>query len=347
VPEFERDVAVLTGSRHAVAVNSGTSALHLSVKATGFGEGDEVITTPFSFVASANSILFERGQPVFVDIDPETYNIDPKAIEAAITPVTKAILPMHIFGRPCRIGEVKTIAENRGLALIEDACETIGATYQSKTVGSFGNTGTLAFYPNKQVTSGEGGMIVTNDSSVAAPCRSWRNQGRAETTGEHHTLGFNYRLSDIHYALGVSQLLRLGEILRERERVARLYDAALRDVNEVIRPHIFEPEATIAWFVYVVRLSDEFGAAQRDQIIAFLQETGVGCRNYFPPIHLQPFYVEHFGYRTGDFPATEFVSERTIALSFYNRLSELEVEFVNETLRKAIGDLKRKSFASA
>jgi perosamine synthetase len=345
VPEFEQAAAAATGSKHGVAVNSGTSALHLCIKAAGIGEGDEVITTPFSFVASSNCILFEGARPVFVDIDPITFNVDPEAISAAITPATKAIVPVHVFGRPCAINEIQKIAERRGLTVIEDSCEAIGATYRGKAVGSFGQTGVFAFYPNKQLTTGEGGMIVTDDDAVAAKCRSWRNQGRSDSDAwlEHGTLGYNYRLSDINCALGTSQFSRLAEIIGARARVAKTYNEALKNVPGIIPPRLSEPDATISWFVYVVRLTDEFTREDRDQILQRLRNNGVACRNYFSPIHLQPFYVERFGYRKGDFPVTEFISERTIALPFYNRLSEGEVDYVCETLREAVAGLKRKS----
>lgn len=337
LPAFEEAVARLTGSQYAIAVNSGTSGLHLCVKAAGVGEGDEVITSPFSFVASANCILFENAKPVFVDIDPVTFNIDPAAIEAAITERTKAILPVHVFGRPCAIARIAEIADQWGLTVIEDSCEAIGARHNGKLVGSFGQTGAFAFYPNKQLTTGEGGMIVTDDSNVARQCRAWRNQGRSEGASwlEHETIGYNYRLSDINCALGISQLSRLPEVLAARDSVAQLYHEALQDMPEIIPPQIDEPESTISWFVYVVRLADEFDRKHRDAVISELRKRGVGCRNYFPPIHLQPLYRNKFGFREGDFPVTEYVSDRTIALPFFNQLSEGEIDFVCTSLREA------------
>ncbi len=347
VLEFEAAVAAATGSKYAIAVNSGTSGMHLSVKSAGVGVGDEVITTPFSFVASANCILYEGGRPVFVDIDPTSYNINPDAIEAAIKERTKAIIPVHVFGRPCAISDIQSLGESRGISILEDSCEAIGATYQGKPVGSFGQSGVFAFYPNKQVTTGEGGMVVTDDISVAEKCRSWRNQGRPDTENglEHEAIGYNYRLSDINCALGISQLKRLSQIMAARAQVARLYCEALRDFDAVMTPRLDEPHASLSWFVYVIRLADEFGRHERNQVLSYLQEHGVACRNYFAPIHLQPYFVEHFGYRKGDFPITEFVSERTIALPFHNRLSESEVSYVAETLRDAIAALKRPQFA--
>lgn len=338
---FERATAHIAGTRHAVATNSGTSALHLCVRAAGIGDGDEVITTPFSFVASANCILFERGKPIFVDIDPVTYNIAPGAIEAAITSRTKAILPVHVFGRPCDIEAVLAIARRHGLVVIEDACEAIGAEYRGRPVGSFGQTGVFAFYPNKQLTTGEGGVLVTDDDRVARQCYSWRNQGRRDSGGwlEHDEIGYNYRLSDINCALGISQMTRLEEIVTARQRVAALYDQALSTISEIVPPRLDEPHCRISWFVYVVRLADEFNRGHRDQLIAELRKRGVDCRNYFPPIHLQPLYRRMFQYRPGSFPVTEHVSDRTVALPFFNRLSERQIESVCTALREAVQSL--------
>ncbi len=341
VPAFEEAVARVTNSRHAIAVNSGTSGLHLCVKAAGISDGDEVITSPFSFVASSNCVLFERGKPVFVDIDPQTFNIDPSRIEEAITPRTKAILPVHVFGRPCALAEIMHIGRKHGLTIIEDSCEAIGALYRGTPVGKFGQTGVFAFYPNKQLTTGEGGAIVTDDDQVAQRCRSWRNQGRSDAEGwlEHDDIGYNYRLSDINCALGSSQVSRLEEIINARQRVAALYNAALESISEIVPPPIDEPECRISWFVYVVRLGDEFNRSDRDRIIDELRRRGIGCRNYFPPIHLQPLYARTFGYRPGAFPITEHVSDRTLALPFFNRLSEGEIDFVCGELRRAIQSL--------
>jgi perosamine synthetase len=345
LPEFEQAVARVSRSRYAVAVNSGTSALHLCVKAAGIRDGDEVITSPFSFVASANCVLFERAKPVFVDIDPVTYNIDASRIEAAITPRTKAILPVHVFGRPCALDDITYIAQKRGLTIIEDACEAIGAKYHNAPVGTSGQTGVFAFYPNKQLTTGEGGVIVTDDLSIANQCRSWRNQGRADSDGwlEHDTLGYNYRLSDINCALGITQLARLDEVISARAQVAEFYDEALREIPELIAPRPSEPDAMISWFVYVVRLTDEFNRADRDRVIAALKRQGIGARNYFPPIHLQPLYQRMFGYCAGAFPITEHIADRTIALPFFNHLTQGEVETVCLSLRNAIHSLGGKT----
>jgi perosamine synthetase len=339
LPAFERALAELTGARHAIAVNSGTSALHLCIKAAGIGDGDEVITTPFSFVASANCALFERGVPKFVDIDPLTWNLDVAQIEAAITPRTRAILPVHVFGRPCPMQPILEIARRHNLAVIEDSCEAIGATSGGRPVGTFGQTGVFAFYPNKQITTGEGGAIVTNDDDVARLCRSWRNQGRGETGAwlQHERLGYNYRLSDLNCALGTVQVSRLPEILAARASVAARYHRAITElVPAVLPPAPTEPDAEISWFVYVVRLRDDFSAADRDDIVDFLRRRGIGCNTYFSPIHLQPFYREMFGYRPGDFPVTEHVAQRTIALPFFNHLKDEEIQTVCNALADAV-----------
>jgi perosamine synthetase len=296
-------------------------------------------------VASANCVLFERGKPVFVDVDPLTYNIDPSQIEDAITPRTKAILPVHVFGRPCAITEIVRIAKKHGLTVIEDACEAIGAQYRGVPAGSFGQTGVFAFYPNKQLTTGEGGVIVTDDDEVARLCRIWRNQGRSDGDGwlEHEEVGYNYRLSDINCALGLSQISRLSEIVGARRRVAQLYDEALKAIPAVVPPPLEEPECQVSWFVYVVRLRDEFSRDHRDQVIDKLRARGIGCRNYFPPIHLQPLYQRTFGFRPGAFPVTEQVSDRTIALPFFNRLSEVQIGLVCKALREAVQSLTVKT----
>ncbi len=342
VPEFEAAICDVTGAKYAVAVNSGTSGLHLAVKAAGIHDGDEVITTAFSFVASANCILFERGIPVFVDIEERSLNIDVTQVERVITPRTKAILLVHVFGRPCPMDKLLPLAKRHGLIVIEDACEALGATFYGTAVGRFGQTGVFAFYPNKQITTGEGGVVITDDGSVASLCRSWRNQGRSEKAEwlEHERLGFNYRLSDINCALGVSQLHRLSAVLRARARVARLYDEALSDIKDVIRPQLTEPHGEVSWFVYVVRLSSEFARKERDEILAGLTRRGIGCRNYFSPIHLQPFYSRTFGFQRGALPVTERVAERTIALPFYTSLSETQVAQVCAALRGAIEEVK-------
>jgi perosamine synthetase len=335
--EFERAMAKYVGVRHAVAVNSGTSALQLIVRSLGIGPGDEVITTPFSFIASANCIVVEGARPMFVDIDLSTYNLDITRIEAAITPKTKAILAVDVFGRCANWKSLREIADRHGLALIEDSCEAIGAEANGQRAGSFGDAGCFGFYPNKQMTTGEGGMIVTDREDVATTCRSLRNQGRAEEQGwlEHTRIGFNYRLSDLNCALGLAQLSRLDEMLAAREAVAGLYLERLRDLKGVVVPPPVK-DGRLSWFVFVVRLDDRYTRAHRDRVMFGLRDEGIGCSNYFPPIHLQQAYVERFGYKRGDFPVTEHVSDRTLALPFFNALVVSQVDEVVTCLARHI-----------
>ena len=346
---FEAALAERAGRAHGVAVNSGTSGLHLCVRGLGIGEGDEVITTPFSFVATTNSILFERATPVFVDIDPDSYNMDPGAIEQAITPRTKALLPVEVFGNTAHFDEYERIARKHGLLLIEDSCEALGGVLGNRPAGSFGECGLFAFYPNKQITTGEGGMIVTDDDRLAALCRSMRNQGRDESAGSkaagqdarssgwlsHVRLGYNYRMSEITAALGVVQARRLDEILEKRHRAADLYDRALGDVEQVHLPPMAERERA-SWFVYVIRLADEFSQDQRDAVMACMRSSGVGCAPYFVPIHIQPHVVEALGTAEGDFPVTERIAARTIALPFSAGLTEEQVGRVKSGLLEAL-----------
>jgi len=339
VPEFEKAFADYLGVRRAVAVNSGTSALHLVVRALGLGPGDEMITSPFSFVASANCALFEGARPVLVDIDEATWNLDVAKLPAAITDRTRLLLPVHIFGRPTPMDRVMEIAEAHGIAVVEDACEAIGATYQGRKVGTFGRAATFAFYPNKQMTTGEGGMIVTDDDAVADLCMSLRNQGRDAGAGwlAHARLGYNYRLSDINCALGLAQLARLPEFLRMRSDVARRYLEKLADFEELVLPVPYT-DGELSWFVFVVRLADRFTQEHRDAVLESLCRDGIGCNNYFTPIHLQPFYRD-LGYKPGDFPVCEKVSARTIALPFYNRLTEKDQDVVVACLKSALARL--------
>lgn len=345
LPAFEAGLAQAAGTRFAVAVNSGTSALHLCVKAAGLGDGDEVITSPFSFVASANCLLFERAIPRFVDIDIDTYNINPILISAQINHRTRGILPVHVFGRPCDMTAINALAETRGLTVIEDSCEAIGATIDGRLAGSFGQSGCFAFYPNKQITTGEGGALVTDDERVARLARSWRNQGRGEGGAwlQHERLGYNYRLSDINCALGLGQLSRLESILLMRHNAAHRYGQYLEAIPEIILPAPAAAGIGISWFVYVVRLQDEFTREDRDRVLDLLRQDGIGCNNYFAPIHLQEFYREQFGYRRGDFPVTEHVADRTIALPFFNHLTSGQMETVALSLARAIDSITRRS----
>ena len=342
LPEFEGILAEIAQRKYAVAVNSGTSALHLIIRSLVIKDGDEVITTPFSFISSSNCILFERAKPVFTDIRKDTYNINPDLIEDAITERTKAIIAVDVFGQPAEWDKLTAIAKKHNLYLIEDSAEAIGSEYKGKKAGSFGDTGIFAFYPNKQITVGEGGVIVTDNENIAMLSKSMRNQGRGEgdTWLQHTRLGYNYRISDINCALGISQLNRLNEIVEKRNRVASMYIEKLKGTNEIVTPFVAPYVTRVSWFVYVIRLSDKFTRDDRDNIIKEMGKKGIQTRNYFSPIHLQPFYVEEFGFKRGDFPMTDFVSDRTISLPFYTMMREEEVDYVVENLKEIIRKVK-------
>jgi len=330
---FEAGIAALAGRRAGVACSSGTAGLHLGVRALGIGEGDEVVTTPFSFVASANCLLYERAVPRFVDIEDDSLGMDPDLVEAAIGPRTRALLPVHAFGRPCRIEAIESIARRRGLAIVEDACEGLGSSVNGRPLGNFGDVAVFAFYPNKQITTGEGGMAVTDDPGLADLMRSLRNQGRdADGTWLRHVrLGYNYRLDEMSAALGVAQLERLEELRRGRARVAAAYERALGGCDWVRLPKAGAGEA-VDWFVYVIRLH---AALDRDRFMASLAGLGVPARPYFSPIHLQPFYRETFGYEPGAFPVTERVAASTLAIPFSSLMTDADVGYVAEALHEA------------
>ncbi len=336
--EFEEAFRRFTGARYSVAVSSGTAALHLAVKSLGIGPGDEVITTPFSFVASANCILFENARPVFVDIDPTTFNINPELIQENITEKTKAILPVHIFGRPVNMDSIMQIARKHGLSVIEDACEALGAFWKDRHVGTIGDIGTFAFYPNKQMTTGEGGMIVTNEQSLAELCRSLRNQGRDSHKGwlQHQRLGFNYRISDMSCALGISQLKRLHKFLKRRDQVADRYREFLGEIEEIELPPYQMDNAHLSWFLYVIQLKDS-NREQRDQFLQHLRSQGVACSDYFSPIHLQPYFRE-LGYSRTACPVTKKVSQSTVALPFFNRLKKDEIRYIADVIKQGLYD---------
>ncbi len=345
IEAFEVAVAGRAGRKYGIGVNSGTSGLHLCVRALGIGEGDEVITTPFSFVATTNAILFERARPVFVDIDPETYNMDPDAIEAAITSRTKAILPVEVFGNTAHFEEYEQIARKHGLLMIEDCCEALGGYLGGRPAGSFGECGVFGFYPNKQITTGEGGMIVTDSERTQDLCRAMRNQGRNDQTSViHPMLGYNYRLGEMTAALGNAQMHRLDEILQKRRHAANTYNEMLADVEEIRLPTMAEPEKA-AWFVYVIRLADHFTQDQRDEIIERLHAEGIGCRPYFSPIHLQPFIRELLGTRPGQFPETERVGNLSIALPFHTNMTLKAIRNVKQVLLKVLAASSGRAFA--
>jgi len=342
VKEFEEKIAKFVGVKYAVAVNSGTSALHLIIRALGIKDGDEVITTPFSFIASANCILYERAKPVFVDIDEKTLNIDPSKIEEKITKKTKAILAVDVFGHPADWDALEKIAKKHNLLLIEDSAEALGSKYKGKKCGSFGNAAILSFYPNKQITTSEGGVILTNSKKLADSCQNMANQGRRIKNGkwlEHIRLGYNYRMPEVCAAMGIAQLNRINEILKKREKVAKIYNKKLKDFSEIKIPYV-APDVKMSWFVYVVKLPKKYSKGNRDKIIEKMLKRGVQCSNYFQPIHLQPFYWKMFGFKSGSFPICENISQRTIALPFYNDLKEKEINYIVKNLKEIIKKLK-------
>jgi perosamine synthetase len=337
VPEFEAAFQRYLGVDHAIAVSSGTAGLHCALLALNIGPGDEVITSPFSFIASSNVIKMVGATPVFVDIESSTLNMDVAKAEKAFTPKTKAILAIEAFGNPAGMHEVTQLAARHEIPLIEDSCEGLGSSHKQRKVGTFGRASVFGFYPNKQITTGEGGMIVTNDRNLADMCRSLRNQGR-DPGGSwlaHARLGYNYRLSDINAAIGIVQMQRLDEIVNARQRVAHNYIRALLDESHIILPTIDE-QTVMSWFVFVVRLTNDLDGTDRDAILTYLRNHHVGCSNYFPPIHLQPFYMKEHGFQKGDFPITEYVADRTLALPFHNNLTPMEIEAVVHHLKAAI-----------
>jgi perosamine synthetase len=369
--EFEALVGRRVNRPHAVGVSSGTAGLHLALLALGIGPGDEVITPAFSFVASANCIMYVGATPVFVDCDPRTLNMSLEGVEKAITENTRAIIGVEVFGHPGGMLELATLANRYEIPLIEDACEGLGGRKGRDPIGRFGRVAVFGFYPNKQITTGEGGMIVTHDDKLADLCRSLRNQGRAGSNiaspaglhaipamevipglgmglgaalGSwlvHERIGYNFRLSELNAALGVAQMHRLDEIIDARQRVADAYTRRLLPNPNLIVPTVDE-DTIMSWFVYVVRLTNEFSMDDRDTILEGLRRHEVGASNYFPPIPLLPPYRKQFGYEPGDFPIAESVSQRTIALPFYNRLTDHEIELVCQTLEVMI---QRVTFA--
>jgi perosamine synthetase len=333
LPAFESEFAAWVGAPHASAVSSGTAGLHLGLRAAGVEAGSEVVTSPFSFVASANAALYENARPVFADIDPLTLNVDPGAVAAAITERTSALQPVHIFGYPADVAAL----EAHGLPIVEDACEALGATYpDGGSVGARGHAAVFAFYANKQMTTGEGGMVCVGDAETKARIDSERNQGRAPDMGwlDHDRLGFNYRLSDIACALGMAQLGRLDEMLADRARVAGWYGERLGDIEGLTLPCADAGEARRSWFVYVVQLP---AGVDRDAAVVELGRRGIDTKPYLPAIHLMGFYRDRFGHREGEFPVCEDVSARSLALPFFPQLAEGDVVRVVTELRDVIG----------
>ncbi|HEY2479947.1 MAG TPA: DegT/DnrJ/EryC1/StrS family aminotransferase, partial [Solirubrobacterales bacterium] len=337
---FERAFADFLGVEDAVAVSSGTAALHLGVRQLGWGKGDEVITSPFTFVASSNCLLYEGARPVFVDVDPETLDIDPAAAAVAVTERTVGLLPIDIFGWPAAWPELEALAERHGLGVLEDACQALGAVdSEARMVGSRGNFATFAFYANKQMTTGEGGMIVPTDAETAARLRSERNQGRAVDMGwlDHDRLGFNYRLSDVAAAIGLAQVEKLPRLLDRRAAVAAMYGERLAAVPGVAAPMAARGREVRSWFVYVVRLDDE---VDRDAVINRLRERGIDSKDYLPSIHLFP-HIRELGYREGQFPIAEAASAHSMALPFFPQMTEAQVERVCTELAAAVDASRR------
>jgi perosamine synthetase len=336
--EFEERIAALVGRRHAIACSSGTAGLHMAVRALGFGPGDEIITTPFSFVASANCLLYEGAVPRFVDIEEDGLGLDPAAVAAVGADQVRGLLPVHVFGRPCRMDALLTLAGDRGWAVIEDSCEGLGSTIKGRPLGSFGDVSVFAFYPNKQITTGEGGIVVTDSDELAGTIRSLRNQGRdADSTWLRHVrLGYNYRLDEMSAAVGVAQLERLADLQAGRARVEACYRSALGAIDWLALPEA-GPGESVDWFVYVVRLDPSI---DRDRLIGELDGMGIQTRPYFSALHLQPLYRERFGYRPGDFPVTERVAATTLALPFSSLLPDDDVAFVAECLVSAVNALR-------
>jgi perosamine synthetase len=335
--EFEEAFARYIGTKRAVAVNSGTSGLFLCMLALEIGSGDEVITTPFTFISSATTIMMAGAKPVFVDIDTVSLNIDASKIESKITDKTKAIMPVEVFGNPAGFDKICEIAQKHNLIVIEDSCEALGSALNGKKAGTFGAMSVFAFYPNKQITTGEGGMILTDDDDLADICVSLRNQGRGKGGDwlDHERLGYNFRLSDINCALGIVQLSRIEQTKVKRRQVAKWYQQMLSDDDRLIVP-TEPPGCDMSWFVFVVRLTDDFTLEQRDKILEAVKEHSIQVGNYFPPVHLQPFMAKCLGYKQGDFSVTESVCKSTIALPFYNNLTKDDVAIVCKRLKETL-----------
>jgi perosamine synthetase len=359
--ELEKLVARRAGRQHGIGVSSGTAGLHLALAALGIGPGDEVITPAFSFIASANCVEYVGADPVFVDCDPRSLNARVSEVEHRITSKTRAVIATEVFGNPGGMEELAAVCARHEVPLIEDCCEGLGGRMATRPIGSFGRLGIFSFYPNKQITTAEGGMIVTDDDRIADLCHSMRNQGRpVATVGEtasggpgkpdqeeaseiarlgshlhHERLGWNYRMSELHAALGVAQMRRLDDLLEERQRVAESYTRRLGGNPDLILPTV-EPNVFMSWFVYVVRLSDRFSEEDRNEIIKGLRRHDVGACDYFPPIPSAGHFAQKYGFKPGDFPVSESVGHRTLALPFFTRLTDREIDLVCQTLELMI-----------
>lgn len=353
---FETAVKDYSGLNHAIAVSSGTAGLHLCVRAAGISDGDWVITTPFSFVASSNVMLYERAIPIFVDVDAKTGNIDTKLVAQAVEDLMqggsvarrwhprkgmqpggklKAILPVDVFGQPADYDPLLEIANACSLTIIEDSCEALGSSYKNRNAGTFGDAAVFAFYPNKQITTGEGGIVVTNDEGWASAIRSMRNQGRApgDTWLDHTYLGYNYRLNELSAALGAIQMRRVDELIAKRQQVVNWYLETLEKIQGIEVPKVLPTTTRMSWFVFVIRFDP---GIDRDVAVGLLKDRGIPARPYFMPIHLQPFMQDRFDYQRGDFPVTEDLGRRGLALPFSSVMSEEQVGWVCEALQEVV-----------
>lgn len=337
VIDFERQIAQYTGRKYGIAVNSGTSALDLVVRSLGIKPGDKYITTSFSFITTSNILLYVGAVPVFADIEPDTMNIDPNSVETILKkdPDIKGIVVVDVFGHPCDWDRINALVEAYNLVLIDDSCEALGSEYKGKKCGSFGVAGAFAFYPNKQITTGEGGVIVTDSEAMYEYAKSARNQGRGSAGKwlEHVRLGFNYRMSELSAVLGIEQLKKIDSFIQKRNDVAARYETLLSPIEGISTPQVKDYVTQMSWFVYVITLDR---GINRGRVLEQLRAAGIGCRNYFAPIHLQPFYREQFGFEKGMLPVTEDISDRTIALPFFNNLKEDDQKYVAQYLDQAV-----------
>ena len=360
VEAFEEMICKYSGARHAIAVSSGTSGLHLCVRAANIQSGDLVLTTPFSFISSTNVILFEKAIPVFVDVEPDSGNINAEKLQQAASDLAsgnekrmkqwlprrgvenpgnlRAVLSVDVFGQPANYDSIKKTTAEFGLKLIEDSCEALGAEYKGRKAGLFGDYGVFAFYPNKQITTGEGGVIVTNDADAADYMASLRNQGRAagDTWLQHTHLGYNYRMDEMSAALGASQMNRIDRLIEQRSAVAQMYNDRLASVKGLELPFVGKDTTRMSWFVYVIRVAKDI---DRDRFAQKVEEEGIPVRPYFLPIHLQPFMMEQFGYQKGDFPVTEDLGLRGLAIPFSSCMNEEQVEIVCQKLEKCLASM--------
>lgn len=331
--QFEENLAKYVGTKYALAVSNGTVALHLGVKALGLKAGDEVITSPYSFISSSNCLLYEGVKPVFADIEEVTFNIDPSKIEKLITKNTKAILPVHIFGQSADMDSILKIAKKYKLKILEDSCESLGAVYKGKMVGTTGDIGTFAFYPNKQMTTGEGGMIVTNSKRIYELCDSMRNQGRGKSRDwlRHVRLGYNYRMDEMSASLGITQLKKITWLITQKTKIASWYNKALKNVPGILVPTIGSNRFH-SHFVYVIRVKNR----KRNKLLDELNKIGIQTKPYLPVIHLQPFMRNQFGYKAGDYPVAEKISSETLALPFYIGLTPDDIEYIVGKVEKIL-----------